>query len=198
LLSKKDGMLKPWLQALLGLLAGLLLAGAFILVADRPHGAAVELKPVPSAAPLVVEISGAVTLPGVYTLPPGSRLADALTAAGGLLPSADRSQVNLAALLSDGARLHIPGVEAAAQPLPQATLADSTKSIRIDPTLHINLNTATLAELIQLPGIGETRAKAILAYRDAHGGFQSLDEIQNVSGIGEATFQQIKVFLFVK
>jgi competence protein ComEA len=190
--------MKSWLQVLLGLLVGLLLAAAFILVADRPRGSSVELRPAPTAAPLVVEITGAVTNPGMYTLPAGSRLLAAVEAAGGLLPAANRAQINLAQLLSDGEQLRIPTAGEPPQPALQATAADSTKSIRVDPNLRINLNTATLEELMQLPGIGETRAKAILAYREEHGAFQSIDEIQNVSGIGAATFANIKEFLSVK
>ena len=136
-----------------------------------------------------IHVTGAVAWPDhVYTLPEGSRVADAIEAAGGALEEADLSRLNLAAYLKDGQRIRIPFQGEADQ------AEDSMDETDPDTqTKHLtNINSATKIELMELPGIGETTAMKIIAYREEHGPFSSIEELMNVSGIGESKFAAIK------
>lgn len=129
---------------------------------------------------VVIDLKGAVKKPGIYILPEGSRLYEAIERAGGYKENADVKQVNGAQLLTDGEGIYIPTVgEEASLP------AQSQKG-------KVNLNKATEEELQTLPGIGPSKAKAIIQYRQEHGGFKSVDELKNVSGIGDKTFEKLK------
>lgn len=140
--------------------------------------------------PAFVHICGAVVNPGVYELPAGSRIIDAVDMAGGLNENADGMYVNLAAVISDGEQIFIPTVEEALvmKQAPQQTEMSSGK---------VNINTADKALLCSLPGIGDTRAAAILAYRQEHGSFSAIEDIMQVSGIKESSFQKIKELIVV-
>ena len=181
--SNKQIFLKVFYPTFVGVLIGLVLGGLLWIVARSPRGNSVELLPPPTPAPLVVDIAGAVPRPGVYELPGGSRITDAVEAAGGFLAEADKANLNLAAPLEDGQKLEIPFL-AGAEPV---GIARSTEA----PTL-IDINTATLEELDTLPGIGVTLAQAIIDYRDTYGPFYYIEDIMNVSGIGPSTFDNIK------
>lgn len=146
----------------------------------------------PTLPPVVVYVSGAVQRPGVYTLPAGARLADALAAAGGASDQADLLLVNLARRLHDEEHIHIPRQGEATPALPLPGVAPVEDTPRPATSGKINLNTATLAELDSLPGIGPGYAQRIIDYRESHGPFRSIEEIQNVPGIGAATFARIK------
>ena len=150
-----------------------------------------------SAAPgnasgeVVVHVAGAVSSPGVYTLPADSRVDDAVRAAGATA-DADLSQLNLAQKLADGQKITVPVAGATpADGSSAATTADS------DNGGLININTATQEELESLPSIGEVRAQAIIAYREEHGGFRTIDELMEVSGIGEKIFADISPHITV-
>ena len=192
--------MKSLVYVLVGLLTGFLLAGALMLVTRLPAGKPVILQPPPTEAPLEVHVIGAVLRPGVYLFTDGSRVQDAITAAGGLTTDANVEGVNLAAKLEDGQQLNIPGGGGQASTLPQATsafrvltgVATATTSADL-----ININSATAAELETLPGIGPTLAQRIVDYRTQHGPFQSIEAIMNVSGIGPATFDQIQSLITV-
>jgi competence protein ComEA len=132
---------------------------------------------------VTVSVVGLVTAPGLVTLPAGSRVADALAAVGGLLPDADPASLNAAALLSDGQQIAI-GVPAAVPPSGGATAATG----RGGP---LNLNTATVADLDALPGIGPVLAQRIVDHRTAHGPFTSVDQLDEVSGVGPAIFADL-------
>jgi competence protein ComEA len=179
--------MKSWWWILgFGVLGGLLAAGIILLVSSQPRGSAVQLQPAPTAAPIIVHISGSVMNPGVYALPRSSRVQDAVQAAGGLLPEADDQILNLAALLKDGERIKVPSRRPTAAALipGSATLTPGSQLI--------NINWATQAELESLPGIGPEMAKRILEYRDQNGPFESIEAIQQVSGIGPATYAQLQ------
>ena len=133
-----------------------------------------------------VYVCGAVHKPGVYELPQGSRVFEAIALAGGLTDEADPRALNQAAMLTDGEQITVLTEEEAETQgaLPgQMAVAESTK---------VNLNTATQEQLMTLSGIGEARAKAILAFREAHGPFTTIEEIMLVEGIKEKSFEKIK------
>ena len=180
---------------LIGVISGFLLAGALVWVGRSPSGKPIELLPAPTRPPLVVHVIGAVPRPGVYELPEGSRVRDAIRAAGGLLAAADTSFINLAAPLEDGQQLDIP-YEGGAQPRVEGP-GEPQPTQDINRAELIDINVASLDELDTLPGIGPTTAQKIIDYRDANGPFQSIEDIMNVSGIGPATFEEIKDLITV-
>jgi competence protein ComEA len=185
-------ILKSILYMASGILFGLFVAALVWVVARNPAGEAVTLRPVPTEAPIVVHITGAVPRPGVYALPQGARVQDAISAAGGFLADADRSGINLARHLEDGEQIDILYIEGAAIVIPTPGVEVITSSTEL-----ININTATQAELESLPGIGETTAKKIIAYREEHGPFATTEDIINVSGIGAGTYERIKDLITV-
>ncbi len=184
--------LKSILYMASGILLGLFLAALVWVVARNPSGQAVTLRPVPTEKPIIVHITGAVPRPGVYALPQGARVQDGISAAGGFLAEADKSNISLAELLDDGEKLDIPYIQGSSPvlptPLPQvvATTTDL-----------ININTATAAELNTLPGIGPTTAQKIVDYRTQNGPFLNTEDIINVSGIGPGTYERIKNLITV-
>lgn len=175
-----------------GLLLGLFLAVLVWVVARNPTGEAVTLRPVPTDRPIVVHITGAVPRPGVYALPEGARIQDGISAAGGFLAEAEKSQINLAELLEDGEKLEVPYIEGASP-----VIATPVEEVIASTTELININTASQAELESLPGIGPTTAQKIIAYRDANGPFINAEDIINVSGIGPGTYERIKDLITV-
>lgn len=140
---------------------------------------------------VVVHVAGAVSAPGVYTLPADSRVDDAVRAAGATA-DADLSQLNLAQKLADGQKITVPAAGETPAPADNAAPSDSSQSDAL-----ININTATQEELETLPSIGEVRAQAIIAYREEHGGFRTTDELMEVSGIGEKIFADISPHITV-
>lgn len=140
-----------------------------------------------SATQVVVHAAGAVEMPGVYHLPVGSRVADLLDAAGGGLPDADLDRLNLAQAIVDGSQVYVPRVGEEMPPAPEPASAEEG-----EPSSLVAVNTASVEELESLPGVGPSTAGAIVEYREAHGRFQSIDELLEVSGIGEAKLAQIR------
>lgn len=192
--------MKSLVYVLVGLLAGFLLAGALFLVTRLPAGRPVALQPPPTEAPIEVHVIGAVLRPGVYLFTDGSRVQDAITAAGGLTTDANTEGINLAAKLEDGQQLNIPGGGGVANTAPQATAAFRvlTGAVTATPSTElININTASATELEALPGIGPTLAQRIVDYRTQHGPFQTIEDIMNVAGIGPAVFDQIQGLITV-
>jgi competence protein ComEA len=175
-----------------GVLIGLAAAAAVLIISAPPRGLPIELLPSPTPAPLTVYVSGAVTKPGLYTLPPGSRLSDALTASGGALDGADLTTLNLAQRLIDGQKIQVSlTVETTHGEPPD-------RAATIDPGIFpLDLNSATQDQLEQLPGIGPSKASDILTYRQKVGGFDKIEQIMEVPGIGPATFEKIKEFIMV-
>ncbi len=137
----------------------------------------------------VIHVDGAVAHPGVYRLRGSDlRFDDAVKQAGGLLPDADTSAINLAAPLVDGAKLHVPLVgESGISASGQAASAGGAGSSGL-----VNLNTASAEELQTLSGVGEVTAQAIIEEREAHGPYVSIEDVMRVSGIGEKKFARIK------
>lgn len=146
------------------------------------------------AGTIYVHVCGAVAAPGVYEMEAGSRVYEAVQAAGGFAENAEESYVNQAQELSDGVKLVIPTVEEAGQ---QASLAQEYGQAYTQDG-RVNINAASVEELCEIPGIGATRAAAIVSYREEHGGFEDLEDIMKVSGIKEGTFEKIKGSISVK
>ena len=152
---------------------------------------------------LVVQVVGAVAAPGVYTLEEGQRVIDAINAAGGMSGDASQASVNLARQLQDGEQIYVPTSEEAqsgsvAGPLASGATnasgvsASGSASVASGTTGGlININTATEEQLDQLPGVGPSTAKAIVDYRTQNGRFSSIEDIQEVSGIGESKYSKI-------
>ncbi len=202
---------KPQLAIYAALAVAILLIGARFLregdaTAPAPSPTA-EIAPAPDGlgaaagveaetaggARLVVDVKGAVRRPGVYRLPAGARTYDAVRRAGGLTRRADRVGVNLAARVVDGGEVVVP--ERAGRGAVRAATGAGGSGGELGAPLAIDLNTATVAELEQLDGVGPALAAAIVAYREEHGGFASIDELDEVSGIGEARLASIRAQL---
>jgi len=151
--------------------------------AAAPSVAPVRVTRPAAVEELVVDVVGAVRRPGLYHLREGTRIADAVAAAGGTTAKADPAGVNLAAPLADGEQVVVPGSGAAAALSPPAGAS---------PSAPLDLNTATAEQLDGLPGIGPSTAAQILAYRQAHGAFHSVEELDAVPGIGPSRIAQLK------
>jgi competence protein ComEA len=136
----------------------------------------------PVGPEVIVDVSGAVVRPGLYRLPGGSRIADAVAAAGGAAEGADVERLNLAAPLTDGTKVHVPRV---GEPLPAGTATGG-------PVGPLDLNTATADELDGLPGVGPATAKAIIDARAKRGRFGSVDDLLEIRGIGPAKLDAIR------
>ena len=157
---------------------------------------------------LVVHICGAVSAPGVYELPAGSRIIDAVEAGGGFLPEADEACCNLAEEIVHGCQIYImtktescadgqTEKKAGIQTSPDSDMQTTDRNVRSNSATAlenglVNLNTADVAALMTLPGIGESRAKAIISYREQHGAFAQIEDIMKISGIKQAAFSKIK------
>jgi competence protein ComEA len=144
-------------------------------------------KPEAAAKLLVIDVAGAVRRPGLYRLRSGSRIDDAIAAAGGATGKAQLDTVNLAAPVADGEQVVVPGRGATA-----GGAAASPPAGGSSPSAPLDLNSATLEQLEALPGIGPVTAQKILDYRQQHGAFHSVDELQGVPGIGPAHMAQLK------
>jgi competence protein ComEA len=136
---------------------------------------------------VVVHVAGAVREPGVYRLRSGARVDDAVGRAGGATSRADLSQVNLAAEVEDGRQVLVPERVTAAQ-----AAASGSAAAPVVPGVPLNLNTATIEQLDELDGIGPATAQQILDYREANGGFGSVDELNRVPGIGEKRLASLR------
>jgi competence protein ComEA len=179
--------MKPIQILLLGILIGLAAAAIILLVAAEPRGEPIQLLPLTTPSELVVYISGSVEHPGVYQLSPGSRIEQAVAAAGGLAQDADANQADLARLLYDGDQVYIPKLGE-----PTHIASGTGNILTLEP---IDINSATVEQLDSLPGIGTVKAQSIITYRETHGDFTSLDQLLNVPGIGASLLEQIKPYL---
>ncbi|BDT64947.1 TPA: helix-hairpin-helix domain-containing protein [Streptococcus pneumoniae] len=190
-----------------------LLVGGFFLLKPAPHTpvketnlqaevAAVskdsstekEVKEEPVEQDLItVDVKGAVKSPGIYDLPVGSRVNDAVQKAGGLTEQADSKSLNLAQKVSDEALVYVPtkGEESASQQAGSGTASSTSKEKKV------NLNKASLEELKQVKGLGGKRAQDIIDHRESNGKFKSVDELKKVSGIGAKTIEKLKDYVAV-
>ncbi len=204
---------RRWANALLLIATIAAVSGvlAFLLQRETTPGIEVSL-PTPTPPPqLKVYVSGAVAQPGVYSFREGDRLQEAVHSAGGLLPDADASAVNMAALLEDEQHYHLPlageskddakgatATPASTNPTLSARNTSPTPDVAPPtPDNPVNLNAASQARLQMLPGIGEVRAEAIIQFRETYGPFGETSEVTSVPGIGPATFENIRHLITV-
>ena len=193
------------------LAAGVALGMGVLTLRDRETPAPIEIippKPTATApptltpAPILVYVSGEVVAPDVYTLAPDSRIKQLVDAAGGFTDEADTAAVNLAHSLVDGDHVHITA-EGAPMSTPSGVLPNAAPQrgpAEIDPGsggVLIDINAAGLSELDTLPGIGPATAQKILDYRAVNGPFSDIEAVMEVSGIGQAKFDQIKVLITI-
>ena len=152
-----------------------------------------EKEESPEQDMITVDVKGAVKSPGIYDLPVGSRINDAVQKAGGLTEQADSKSLNLAQKVSDEALVYVPtkGEEGASQQTASGTSPSTSKDKKV------NLNKASLEELKQVKGLGGKRAQDIIDHREANGKFKSVDELKKVSGIGAKTIEKLKDYVTV-
>jgi len=195
-LAELKESVSPGQIAAIGVLVILLLVGGGVLYLKSQPEPVVMVKEVSEKTPepkrepkkLIVHIAGAVAKPGVYELPEGKRVIDGINLAGGGTAEADLDALNLAAKLIDGQKIYVPKKgEGPTQRLVPTGMSEKTSSQAL-----LNLNTATLEELDQLPGIGPVLAQRIIDWRTEHGGFKKVEQLLEIEGIGEKKFKQIK------
>jgi len=194
-----EGWIKQYRGAILFALIILAIAGVMSFQARQPAPVPISLltptpSPLPPATPtprpLRVYVSGAVRQPDVYTLPPDSIVKDALWAAGGPTEEADLDRINLALPVSEGQHVYIPHLGETELPAPlPCDCPDASNGVS---GAKININTADVAALDGLPGIGPAIARRIVEHREANGPFARIEDIMNVAGIGESTFAKIR------
>lgn len=148
-------------------------------------------------APIVVDIRGAVKYPGVYSLLEGDRLIDAINAAGGYLPDAQTKMLNHAMKVHDEFFIYVLREGEEVEPLASVGLLGQHEEETAVDESTVNINLANMQELMTIPGIGPSKATAILEYREEHGPFQTVESIMEVSGIGQKTFDKLKTYISV-
>ena len=163
--------------------------------ADGGNGTTEQKETLKSDQTVQVYVCGEVAAPGVYQLKDGMRICDAVEAAGGLTKAASREYWNLAEKLSDGQMIYFPTEEEARERKASAEAAGATVE---ESDGRIDINTADAAQLVTIPGIGETRAAAILAYREKNGPFAKVEDIMQVSGIKSALFEKMKDYITIR
>lgn len=148
-----------------------------------------------SSTTMMADVKGAVVNPGVYEFEEGDRVETLIEQAGGLTEDADPNQINMAQVVEDEMVIYVPTKGEVVQ-APPSNGGTSNASTGENEGM-VNINTATMEELMTLPGIGETKAQAIMDTREEKGGYKSIDEIKDAPGIGDATYEQIKDLIYV-
>jgi competence protein ComEA len=174
--------MKTWQSLIVGILIGLILGGAIYLVASPRISSSIEYSSPTQTTKIYISVNGKISHPGLYALPFGSRVNDAILAAGGVIDESDLTDLNLAELLQDGEQIIIG----------QSVTINATTQGKID------LNTATVDELDTLPGIGSQKAQAIVDYRTQYGNFASIDDLLSVPGFGPALVDSLRNMIKVK
>lgn len=193
----------------MGALFGLLAVGVILLIAQPEQGVPIKLMPAPTPTqtsppkatmtptPIQVLIKGQVVNPGKYALQKESRLADLIQLAGGLTDLADESRVNDVFILHDGDYFYIPGSDEEIPATARNAPANIPSGNIANFDYPLNLNEASQEALESLPGIGPSKAIDIIAYRDQHGPYGSVDDLLDVQGIGPTTLEAIREYLII-
>jgi competence protein ComEA len=180
--------MKTIVTGVIGVLSGLLLAGAMYFFILPQRGTSIQIM-TSTPAPIICHIDGAVKSPGVYSFSYGDRIENAIEKAGGVIESANVSGINLAARLSDGQKIYVPIIEDGDPPI--ILTPDNS------PLLLVNINTADVEQLSQLPGIGQNKAQVIVDYRGTYGNFLNVMDLLNVPGIGQSIFDKIEPMITI-
>lgn len=175
------------------IVAGLLTVGLTTIL-DRFDRPSIVVEP-SAQGDVVIQVDGAVATPGVYTLPPNARLIDVIAASGGLAANADMTTLNLASRLGDGESITIPELGAASQET-QATAPVASTSVAASAG-RININSASAAELEELPGIGPVLASRIVESRTQEGTFASVDDLIRIKGISQSMVEELAPLISV-
>lgn len=173
--------MKNWPGVLIGSILGLVFAAVILFVIFPRYDQEPILLPTRAPETVMVYITGEINEPGLYSLPPNSRIFDAIQSAGGFTADADKDAINLAAILEDEDRIVIPSI-----------MKNSDTAISGQHTNLININTASSEELDKLPGVGPVKAQAIVEYREKFGVFLSVKDLLKVNGINQDLFEQIE------
>jgi competence protein ComEA len=177
---------------LIGFLLGVVALLAINLISAPARGLPIELIPPPTPQPLRIHVNGAIENPGVYTLPAGSIVQDAISQAGGITASADLSNTNLASPLADGQLVYIYSTS-------ETDVRNDDPTTSANPnTAKINLNTASVSDLESLPGIGPSLAEEIVNFRSENGPFETVENLLEVSGIGPVKLEQLRDYVLVR
>jgi len=174
--------------------SGVMVSGGRLANAQSNHGRA-KSRPARSVAQLVIYVAGEVRRPGLYRVPPGSRANDAVEKAGSFSKQADRAAVNLAEIVQDGEEIRVPRI---GDNVPRARARKSANKKRERVRMKVNLNSASAGELAQVPGLGQTLAARIVAYRAQNGPFASLDELADVSGFTPRRIDALSQYLVLR
>lgn len=201
---------KPFLKSPLRRAVAVVIAAATVMIIMSCCNLTPKPKGTVTVPDIKVYIRGDIASPGLYKISADTRLCELMEIAGGATENADLEKLNLAAILTDGTTIDIPaiGSEKAVDPMIAMTnqsiyepgekpAQTSTVSEKITSGT-ININTASASQLMRLPGVGQATADKIINYRASSGGFKSIEEIMNVSGIGEKTFEKMKQFITVE
>ncbi len=172
---------------------------------DIDNGTSTTLFGTKQLSNIVVHVIGEVKKPGVIKLKEGSRIIDAINKCGGQTEEADLSKINLAYVLDDGSQIYIPRIKEDIQNTTimkteagENVIVNNVTQGEDEKSIKVNLNTATLEKLMTLPGVGESTAQKIIEYRNQNKKFNSVDELKNVSGIGETKLNALKEYVYVK
>jgi competence protein ComEA len=196
--------------ALSVVVVGTVLAGGALLIRRKPQPAPIvistlatmpapSLVPTATQAPILAYVTGAVAHPGVYALPQDSRIENAIAAAGGATSDANMLAINLAERVHDAQQIYVPYQSDTATPiLPTPMPTAASVSTGSSGSQRVNINSASVSELETLPGIGPALAQRIIDYRVTNGPFNAPEDIINVRGIGEQTFQQLRDLITVR
>jgi competence protein ComEA len=171
--------------------AALMLAASGVLLVARRPAPPIRIIDAPRSTAVVVQVDGAVMRPGVFPLPAGARIADALAAAGGAGPDADLSAVNLARPLRDGERVSVPLRSSAEAPSGGVQGLPGNGAV-------LDLNAATAADLEALPGVGPVLARRVVDHRTQHGPFRRLDELLQVKGVGPRLLERLRPRIVIR
>jgi competence protein ComEA len=192
----KPPELNQWQSIALGIVIGAAVMAAGLLISLPDRTIPLSILPTLTPSPLVIYLTGEVKSPGVLQVSPGSRIQDVVTASGGLLPEADIEQINLAAPVTDGQKIHIPRIGQQVAQTSKTMLKNT--SPETDSTMQISLNKATQKELESLPGIGEEKASDIISEREKRGGFLSVDDLLGINGFSQKLIDQIRPYLYIE
>lgn len=176
---------------LVTLIGAIVAVYAFYQAVDERSAPPIVIEDVVSELPIAVDVRGAVSSPGVYELPAGARMQDVIRASGGLAPEADLSTVNLARRLRDGEVIFILTTEDAIT-APDVPGAESASAPDADASPPVNINTASIAELDVLPGIGEVTARRIIEFREVNGPYRSIDDLVHIEGISSRSIEALR------